>query len=99
MYFNLDDADEFLPLFEIEKLRLTEKFFEIDASDNDACNTDADLCMKVTYSDGSDDYVTAKVSVRSEYVLKGRLASDGKKVVIVLADEDNPEDTVNKIVT
>ena len=86
-----------MPLFEIEKLRLTPKKFEIDELDNDACNTDADLCMKVTYSDGSNDYVTAKGSVWSEYVLKGRLTSDGKKVVIVLADEDNPEDTVNII--
>ena len=60
----------------------------------DSCGTGADICIKVTYFDGSDDLISANVSPRSKFVLKGRLSSNGNKAVIVRSDEDNPEDTV-----
>ena len=63
--------------------------------DNENCDPEADMCLKVTYSDESDDFISASSSERSETVLKGKLASNGKKVVIILADEDDPEDTVD----
>lgn len=68
--------------------------FEILSGETEACTGDVTLCIKVTYSDGSDDIIPAKESKRSKSVLKGRLQSTKKKVVIILADEDDPEDTV-----
>ena len=40
------------------------------------------------------DVISAKESPRAKTVLKGRLESNGKKAVIIRADEDNSEDTV-----
>ena len=77
---NFHIVDGFLPSFEL----LTPDF----------CGTGADICIKVTYFDSSDDLIYANESPRSKFVLKGRLSSNGNKVVIVRSDEDNPEDTV-----
>ena len=81
-FIYLDNIDESLPSFEIV------------SGDTEACTGDVSLCVKVTYSDGSDDIISAKESKRSKTVLKGRLQSTKKKVVIILADEDDSEDTV-----
>ena len=78
--FNFHIVDGLLPSFEL----LTPDF----------CGTEADICIKVTYSDNSDDLIAANESPRSKFVLKGRLSSNGNKAVIVRSDEDNPEDTV-----
>ena len=77
---NFHIVDGLLPSFEL----LTPDF----------CGTGADICIKVTYFDGSDDLISANESPRSKFVLKGRLSSNGNKAVIVRSDEDNPEDTV-----
>jgi len=53
-----------------------------------------DMCIKVSYSDGTEDLFKAKKSKKSETVLTGKLPSNGMKVVILLADKDDPEDTV-----
>ena len=81
-FIYLDNIDESLPSFEIV------------SGDTEACFGDVSLCVKVTYSDGSNDIISAKESKRSKTVLKGRLQSTKKKVVIILADEDDSEDTV-----
>ena len=70
--------------------------FEILSRDIDDCEAKANLCLKITYSDGSNDFVSAFETSRSSGVLKGRLISNGNKVVIVRADEDDAEDTVIK---
>ena len=77
---NFHIVDGLLPSFEL----LTPDF----------CGAGADICIKVTYFDGSDDLISANESTRSNFVLKGRLSSNGNKAVIVRSDEDNPEDTV-----
>ena len=59
------------------------------------CDSNANICLKITYSDGSNDFVSAFETKWSEGVLNGRLPSNGGKVVIILADEDNSEDTVS----
>ena len=59
------------------------------------CGAEADLCVKITYGDGTFDYISAKESPRTKSVLKGRLRSNGRKAVIIRADKDNDEDTVN----
>jgi len=70
--------------------------FEILSGDIDDCEAKANLCLKITYSDESNDFVSAFETSRSNGVLKGRLISNGNKVVIVRADEDDAEDTVIK---
>jgi len=64
---NRDNIDESLPSFEIV------------SGDTETCTGDVSLCVKVTYSDGSDDMISAKESKRSKTVLKGRLQSTKKK--------------------
>jgi len=68
--------------------------FEIISKDTGACDTNADLCIKVSYFDDSNDVISAKESPRANTVLRGRLESNGKKAVIIRADEDNSEDTI-----
>ena len=82
IFFYLDDVGGSLPLFEIV------------GRDNENCDTEAYICLQVTYSDNSGDFISASRSERSETVLKGKLASNGKKAVVIRSDEDNPEDTV-----
>ena len=55
------------------------------------------MCLKVTYSGGTEDLFKAKKSKKSETVLTGKLPSNGMKVVILLADKDDPEDTVYQV--
>ena len=69
--------------------------FEILRQDLDICGAEADLCVKITYGDGTNDFISAKESPRAKSVLKGRLRSNGRKAVIIRADKDNDEDTVN----
>ena len=75
--------------------------FEILNKNADECDTSAsipvDLCMKVSYFDGSHDIILGKESPRSDKVLKGRLKSNRRKVVIIRHDQDNPEDTVKYV--
>ena len=59
------------------------------------CDGKANICLKITYSDGSNDFVSAYETKWSKDVLKGKLPSNGGKVVIILADEDDAEDTVS----
>ena len=58
-----------------------------------------DLCVKVSYpgTDGSHDLLLVREKPTAPTVLTGHLKSNAKtKVVIILADEDNAEDTVSK---
>ena len=75
--------------------------FEVLNKNADECDTSAstpvDLCMKVIYFDGSHDFILGKESPRSAKVLKGKLKSNGRKVVIIRQDQDNPEDTVKYV--
>ena len=71
--------------------------FEIRSGDIDYCDAKANLCLKITFSDGSNEFVSAFETTMSKGVLKGTLKSNGNKVVIVRADEDDSEDTVIKI--
>ena len=84
-WFSFEDASEALPAFEIL------------SKGTNVCDTDADLCIKVTFVDNSKDYISAKASPRARTVLKGRLQSNGRKAVIIRSDKDNGEDTVNII--
>ena len=59
------------------------------------CDAKANICLKITYSDGANDFVSAYETKWSEGVLNGKLPSNGAKVVIILADEDDSEDTVS----
>ena len=68
--------------------------FDLLSNSPGDCDAEADICIKVTYFDDSSDLISANESPRAKSVLKGRLASNGKKVVVVRADQDNPEDTV-----
>ena len=77
----LDDTDNVMPSFEI----LT--------GGTANCAKGSNLCLKVTYSDGVTDVISAYES-RSKTVLKGRLLSNDEKAVIVLGDEYEPKDTV-----
>ena len=57
-----------------------------------------DLCVSAHYQDteGSHDLLLVREKPDAPTVLKGHLKSCPKtKVVIILADEDNPEDTVS----
>ena len=69
--------------------------FDILSKDLNICDAEADLCVKITYADGTHDYISAKESIRAKSVLKGRLRSNGQKAVIIRTDKDNDEDTVN----
>ena len=70
--------------------------FEIKSGDIVNCDAKAHLCLKITFSDRSNEYVSAFETTMSKGVLKGTLKSNGNKVVIVRADEDDSEDTVIK---
>ena len=70
--------------------------FEIQTGNSASCESKANLCLEITYSDDSNDFVSANESQWSKGVLNGRLASNGRKVAIILADEDYDEDTVSK---
>ena len=60
-----------------------------------SCDSKANFCLIITYSDGSNDFVSAYETKWSKGVLNGKLPSNGRKVVIILADEDDAEDTVS----
>ena len=77
----LDDTDNLMPSFEILP------------GGTGNCAKGSNLCLKVTYSDGATDVISAYES-RSKTVLKGRLLSNDEKAVIVLGDEYEPKDTV-----
>ena len=69
--------------------------FEMQTGNTANCDSKANLCLKITYSDGFNDLVSAYQTKWSKGVLNGKLPSNGGKVVIILADEDNSEDTVS----
>ena len=91
----VDKANKFLPEFKILP-RGTGYIW------NRVCESNSDLCIKVSISDrtgmdnfGYNDFISLKYSSGSKTVLKGKYGSNGKKVVVMLADENNPEDKVN----
>ena len=69
--------------------------FEMQTGNTANCDSKANFCLKITYSDGSNDFVSAYQTKWSKGVLNGKLPSNGRKVVIILADEDDAEDTVS----
>jgi hypothetical protein len=78
--FNLDDVA--LPTFK-----------QVDCPIDQSSFT---FCVNVEYNDarGSVDLILAKELEDTPTVLKGHLDSNGRKVVIVLKDDFNDEDTV-----
>ena len=52
------------------------------------------MCLNVEFSDGGTDYISAKALLDAPTVFKGR-TNENRKVVIILKDEFNDEDTVN----
>jgi hypothetical protein len=58
------------------------------------CLPHLDLCLSVSFSDGSEDFINAKESLTTKFVLKGRLVSTGAKAVIILRDEFNDLETI-----
>ena len=58
----------------------------------------AALCIKVTYSNGDEDMITADEFHRERHakhdVFTGRLASTNAKVVVILKDETHEKDLI-----
>ena len=71
-------------------------FKTITCPDSD---TAVDLCISVDYDDilASHDLILSNALPQAPTVFKGRLSSNGNKVVVILKDSTNNQDTVSII--